>query len=318
MSEEVESIENRLHLGMVERLKLNNLPRWVHGIGLGGTLIVLLIFIGVFMAFKDVAVWDGWLAAGEFEKPVYNERIYADSVFRTRMNTWSNLVYVLFGFYAIALAINDWKQRRPLEQGYLTHVPIQSFLFGVAGIYLGLGSGFFHASLTRYGHQCDVGGMYATMICMAAIAIGSWIPRMEVPWIRRIFPTWPVIAVIVVYASIYFTYYKWDYSFGKVSMYLSLTLFLFAGVSIIQPGKYLQVRWFVAALASIILGAKIRDLDIEDRFTSPDSIFQGHALWHLISCLLYVFMFLYFRSEEREKTTHDSKQNDYQKAIHSN
>lgn len=307
MSEEVEPIEQRLHLGMAERLKLNNLPRWVHGIGLGGTLIVLLIFIGVFMAFKDVAVWNIWLAAGEFENPQYSERIYPNSVFRTRMNTWSNLVYVLFGFYAIALGINDWKQRRPLEHGYLAHVPIQSFLFGVAGVYLGLGSGFFHASLTRYGQQCDVGGMYATMICMAAIAIGSWMPRMEEPWTRRIFPTWPVIAVIVVYASIYFSYYKWDYSFGKVSIYLSGTLFLFAGASMIQPGKYLQIRWFIAAFVSIALGSKIRDLDIQGRFTSPDSIFQGHALWHLISCLLYVFMFLYFRSEEREKGTQGSK-----------
>ncbi len=301
MSEEIESIEKRLHLGVAERLKLNDLPRWVHGIGLGGTLIVLLIFIGVFMVFKDVAIWDGWLAASELENPIYNERIYPNSVFRTRMNTWSNLAFILFGFYAIALGINDWKQSRPLEQGYLAHVPFQSFLFGAAGIYLGLGSGFFHASLTRYGQQCDVGGMYANMICMAAIAIGSWMPRMEAPWTRRIFPTWPVIAVIVVYASIYFTYYKWDYSFGKVSMYLNGTLFLFVSASLIQPGKYLQVRWFVAALVSITLGSKIRDLDIEGSFSSPGSIFQGHALWHLVSCLFFVFMFLYFRSEERER-----------------
>ena len=301
MSEEVKPIDQRLSLGMAERLKLNNLPRWVHGIGLGATLIVLLIFIAVFIAFKDVALWNGWLAAGEFENPQYGERIYPDSIFRTRMNTWSNLIYVLFGFYAIALGINDWKQRKPLEKGYLAHVPVQSLLFGAAGIYLGFGSGFFHASLTRYGQQCDVGGMYATMICLAAIAIGSWMPRMEAPWTRRIFPTWPVIAVIVIYASIYFTYYKWEYSYREVSMYLSGTVFLFAGTSLIQPGKYLQVRWFIAALVSITLGSKIRDLDIEGSFSSPDAVFQGHALWHIVSCFFFVFMYLYFRSEEREK-----------------
>jgi hypothetical protein len=49
-----------------------------------------------------------------------------------------------------------------------------------------------------------------------------------------------------------------------------------------------------------MLGSKIRDLDIAGQFSSPDSIFQGHALWHLISCLFYVFLFAYFRSEERE------------------
>ena len=40
-NEAVDPIEQRLHLKMAERLKLNNLPRWVHGVGLGGTLAVL-------------------------------------------------------------------------------------------------------------------------------------------------------------------------------------------------------------------------------------------------------------------------------------
>ncbi|XOV94150.1 MAG: ceramidase domain-containing protein [Bacteroidota bacterium] len=302
MSEKIESNKEQLHLSIVERLKLNNLPRWVHGVGLGGTLLVLLISIILFMIFKDVAVWDQWIPADEFINPQYGEHIYPDSIFRTRMNTWSNLVYVLFGFYAIALAVHDWKAKRPLSQGYLTHAPIQSFLFGIAGIYLGLGSGLFHASLTRFGQQCDVGGMYATMICMAAIAIGSWIPYMEIPRSRRIIPTWPVIAIVVVFGSIYFSYYKWDYSFSRISAYLSGIIIVFAVVSLIQPGKYLQIRWFVAAVLSIILGSKIRDLDIQGRFTGPDAILQGHAVWHVVSCLFYVFMLLYFRSEKRLET----------------
>ena len=187
-----------------------------------------------------------------------------------------------------------------MERGYLTFAPVQTFLFGLAGIYLGLGSGFFHASLTRYGQQCDVGGMYATMICLAAYAIGSWLPKVQVPRTRRLFPSWPVLAVLVIYGSVYFTYYKWDYSFSEISGYLTGILVLFAGVSLIQPGKYLQFRWFVAALVAINLGSKIRDLDIAGQFSGPDAIFQGHALWHLVSCLFYVFLFVYFRSEERD------------------
>jgi hypothetical protein len=100
--------------------------------------------------------------------------------------------------------------------------------------------------------------------------------------------------------SIYFTYYKWDYSFSEISTYLSGTLSLFAVVSLIQPGKYLQLRWFVAGVLALGLGSKIRELDIAHEFTCPDSIFQGHALWHVLSCLMYVFLFLCFRSEERE------------------
>ena len=301
MSEEVNPIEQRLRLGVAARLNIDHLPRWVHITGLGGTLAVLAVFIILFLAFKDVAVWTDWPPADEFKNPAYGERIYPDSIFRTRMNTWSNLSFILFGFYAIALAINDWKKGLSLERGYLTHVPIQSFLFGVALIYSGLGSGFFHASLARCGQQCDVGAMYSMMLCIAAIPIGSWLPRVEVPGTRRTFASWPLIAVLVVCGSLYFTYYKWDYDFMDVSAYFGRVLLIFVGVSLFQPGKYLQIRWFVAAVASILLAAKIRELDMQDSFTSPDSIFQGHAIWHLISSLYYVFIFLYFRSEERER-----------------
>jgi hypothetical protein len=307
MSNPVQPIEERRRMGMAERLKLDQIPGWVHGIGLGGTAIVFGFFLIVFVGFKEVPVWAEWVPADEFISPEYGERIYPDSIFRTRMNTWSNLVYICFGFYAIALAIYDWKRNFPLERGYLPTTPAIGFLFGLAGIYLGLGSGFFHASLTRYGQQCDVGGMYAMMICMAAIAIGSWLPRIQVPRIARIYPSWPVIAVLVVYSSVYFSYYKWDYSFSTISNYLTGTLFLFAGVSLIQPGKYLQTRWFIAGVVSILLGSKVRDLDIADRFTGPDSIFQGHAVWHLLSCLLFVFVYLYFRSEERGSEAIETK-----------
>jgi hypothetical protein len=300
MPHSLEPIEKRLQLGMAERLKLDKLPRWVHGIGLGGTGLVLLLFIIVFAVFKDVPVWADWVPADEFINPDYAEQIYPDSIFRTRINTWSNLVYICFGFYAVGLAIYDWKRQLPLERGYLTFAPVQTFLFGLSGIYLGLGSGFFHASLTKYGQQFDVGGMYATMICMVAIAVGSWLPKMRVPRTVHVFPSWPVLAVITIFGSVYFSYYKWEYSFSQISTYLSGTLFLFAGVSLIQPRKYLQLRWFVAGVLAITLGSKIRDLDIADQFTGPDSFLQGHAVWHLVSCLLYVFLFLYFRSEERD------------------
>jgi hypothetical protein len=301
MPKSLEPIEKRLQLGVAERLKLDKLPRWVHGIGLGGTGLVLLFAIFVFAAFKNVSVWADWVPADEFINPEYAEHIYPDSVFRTRINTWSNLIYVCFGFYTIGLAIYDWKRKLPLERGYMTFAPVLTFLFGLSGIYLGLGSGFFHASLTKYGQQCDVGGMYATMICLVGIAVGSWLPRLQFPGTRRVFPSWPVLAIIIVFGSAFFSYYKWDYSFSQISTYLSGTIFLFAGVSLIQPGKYLQLRWFLAGVIAITLGSKIRDLDISDQFTGSDSIFQGHAVWHLVSCLLYVFLFLYFRSEERDE-----------------
>lgn len=299
MPHSLEPIEQRLRLRLWARLKLDQLPSWVHNLALGGTGIILLIAAGIFLALRDQAVWADWVPADEFLHPEYGERIYPDSVFRTRMNTWSNIVYVCFGFYAVALSIYDWKRKWSLERGYLMVAPVQTFLFGIAGIYLGLGSGFFHASLTRYGQQCDVGAMYATLICLAGLAIGSWLPMLRLPKTNQIFPTWPILSISVVLGSVYFSYFKWDYSFSEISGYLSRVLILFAGVSAITPGKHLQIRWFLAGVLALVLGSWIRDLDIADRFTGPDSIFQGHAIWHVLTCLMYVCWFFYFRSEER-------------------
>ncbi len=96
MSENTQSISQRLSLGTRARLKIDNVPNWVHGVGLGGTLTTLAIFIILFLIFKDVPVWTDWRPAAEFINPEYGERIYADSVLRTRMNTWSNISYILF------------------------------------------------------------------------------------------------------------------------------------------------------------------------------------------------------------------------------
>lgn len=296
MQHSSESIQERLRLKSTERLKLDRLPRWVHLFGLGGTGLVFVLLLAVYTRFHDVAVWADWVPAREFTHPKYGERIYPDSVFRTRMNTWSNLVYVCFGFYAMALAIHDWRRKLPLERGYLMIAPAQTFVFGLTGLYLGFGSGFFHASLTRYGQQCDVGAMYATLLCLASFALGSWWPRISASPGR---PTWPLWAGLVLAGSVYFTYYKSAYSFSEVSRYLFGVLFVFAGVNLVRPGKHLQIRWFLAALLALVLGANIRALDIADKFTGPDSWFQGHALWHVLSCLMYIFLFFYFRSEER-------------------
>lgn len=285
---------------LAHRLKFNDLPYWVHWIGLGGPVLVFLFFLILFLLYSNSPVWEAWQPAEEFLNPEYGETIYPQSIFRTRINTWSNLVYVCFGFYVIAMALHDWKMKFPLERGYLCFSPAQGFLLGLSGIYLGLGSGFFHASLTHLGQQLDVGAMYAVMISLAGLAIGSWLPFFQLGKTKKIWPTWPWISTLVVVGSVYFTYFKWDYSFTEISGYLTGILFLFAGVSVFQPRKYLQLGWFVAGVISILSGSKIRDLDIADQFTHPESLIQGHSVWHFLSCLLFVFLYLYFRSEERD------------------
>lgn len=225
-------------LGWSSALKLDGLPVWLHGLAWGGTLTLAGAMLVLPWCFQDMQVWEGLAPARELERPTYAERIQHDAIFRTPINTYSNLFFVLVGFYVLALGLDDHRRRRSLSEGYLAATPAQSFLFGCACIYVGLGSAHFHGSLTRLGQQLDVGGMYAVMIVFA-------VSRMLSSRVR------------------------------------------------------LQARWGLAALAAFVWGLHIRRLDIDGRFASPDSLFQGHSVWHLLAAVFLAGMYLYYRSEQR-------------------
>ena len=281
------------------RLKLEHLPCWVHILSIGGTLLIALLLLVVMLTYRDANIWNGWEPASEFKTPQYAERIYPKDVFRTRMNTWSNLAYIFFGFSAIAIAFHDYRNPVPIERGYVASTPFMTAAIGFSSIYLGFGSGLFHASLTRLGQQCDVGAMYAMMFCLSGIAIGSWIPCTKFPGRVQRLSTWPLIISCIFMLSLYFFIYKWDYSFSRVTQPIWLILVLFVAASFLQKRKHLQLRYCIAAIATLAAAAYIRMLDIEGRFSDPDAVCQGHSVWHLMSGLFFVLLYLYFRSEER-------------------
>jgi hypothetical protein len=98
-------------------LNIGQLLKWVHWTGLGGTLLVLIGPVLIFLKLKNQTVWAEWVQAEEFLQPEYGGRIYPESVFRTRINAGSNIFYVCFGFHAIGLTIYYWKRSWTLGRG---------------------------------------------------------------------------------------------------------------------------------------------------------------------------------------------------------
>ena len=56
------------------------------------------------------------------------------------------------------------------------------------------------------------------------------------------------------------------------------------------------------AAASCAAAATIWILDRSDVLCMPTSIFQGHALWHLLCALAIFLLYFYYRSEEFDIT----------------
>jgi hypothetical protein len=161
----------------------------------------ILVLALLFMHYREVNVWESMVAGRALLNPSYAERIYESSVFRTRANTWSNYGFVVVGAYALALAWLDSKREHDARAGYIVKNPIYGALFGTGCIYLGIGSGFFHASLTRWGQQLDVASMYAALTALIAMNLERYLPKVPGPAWR----THAIWVAGVLAASVYFT-----------------------------------------------------------------------------------------------------------------
>jgi hypothetical protein len=242
-------------------------------------------------------VWRGWRESAELRHPGYAERIDLDAVFRTQANTWSNLAYVLVGLYAFALGCPDRRRSPAVEAGYLIKTPAMSILFGLTCCYLGIGSGLFHASLTRAGQQLDVAAMYSPLVVIIALNLGRWVPRVRTHEGREGIPTWPVLAGLVLVTCFLLYHYKWSMRSSVVLPTLILIVGGFALLERFRSHCKLAYRWLVLATAALIAARICWKLDVAKKFSGPDTWLQGHVLWHLLTALSLASMYLFYRSE---------------------
>ena len=272
-------------------------PPWVHAFAWGGILVLVLLVIGVCRYYQGRDVWSGWAESVELRHPAYAERIHLDDVLRTRSDTWSNLAYVLVGFYALALGWHDRRRPAPANAGYVIHTPVMSILLGAGCCFLGFGSGLFHASLTRWGQQLDVAAMYSPLVVFIAINVGRWVPRLNAGGGRAGVPTWPILAGLALIVSFLLYEYKWSMRSSVVLPTLILIVAAFVVVDRFQRRRRLSVPLMIVSLAALVAARICWVMDVKGSFSGPDTWLQGHAVWHLLTALSLATIYLYYRTE---------------------
>ena len=286
-----------------------NLKRSIrlHAIPFGCLIVFIALLAWISESYQGQNIWKDWVPSHDLTNSNYSERIQSSDLFRTRSNTWSNLAYVLVGLYCFAYAWNDLQSSNNKGRNYLIDTPAMSFLFGTACIYLGIGSGLFHASLTRWGQQLDVGSMYAPLLACIAINIGRYVPflpnwRFDPKPVDSCIATWPLLIVGVITMSYLLYRYKWSMSATQVlPMHIAIVA-AFAIVDCIPLEQNVEYRkqrlgWFLLALLSLIVAVLCRQLDVAKQFSSPESWFQGHAIWHLLTSVSLGSLYLGYRCE---------------------
>ena len=189
--------------------------------------------------------WRDWGPATCLPDHCFCEAI-RDGLVAQPANTWSSLAFVAVAFALLA---------RRRDAAGLT-------LAG-AILVIGLGSMFFHASLTLAGQFVDVLGMYLLVNFLLLHGISTrW--RLPGPAFAGLYLLANAATATILYAA------------PQLRRYVFAALLLAAILAQARAGWRL-----VPALAVLGLGFAVWVLDLTRVACAPDSLLQGHAFWHL-------------------------------------
>lgn len=208
---------------------------------------------------------------------------------RQPANTLSNLGFVFAGL-AIAAHLGRARRRRtpPLRRNPMTETRLYPGIYACLVALLGPGSMALHASLRDWGGVLDIVSMNIYVSFLFMYGLLRW---------RRISAAQFVagyLALNVLLLAIKLTYGHGSEAFGVVA-----ALALWVELNIRRSGRMqADLRWLLAGAGSFLLAFAIWLPSRNGGFLcNPDSLLQGHAVWHLLSAAATLALYAYARSE---------------------
>jgi dihydroceramidase len=243
------------------------------------------------------APWTAWQPATCLPDACFCEAIGVGFI-RQPIGTWSNLAFVLAGL----LMLDDVWRPSSTRSSLLAQRRAYGLIYALAVIVIGLGSWFYHASLTFVGQWLDVMGMYLLGTFMVLYNIARLrslrsrtftvsyvlfnsalgLSLIVAPELRRYL--FGVLLVVTIALEVVIRY--WSRGFSRMHR---------SSADRLKPR--LRTGHFVAALLTYVLAQIIWTFDLNRIVCDPDSLLQGHAIWHVLTALSAGLLYLYYRSE---------------------
>jgi hypothetical protein len=153
---------------------------------------------------------------------------------------------------------------------------------------IGIGSAFFHASLTLIGQFFDVLGMYLLTSFMLSYAL-----KRLLGWSEKIMIGFYILTSLLL---------SWLLiEFPETRRYVFALVLLLAIASEVLYRRLrtprLCIRWWNVGFLLLAVGYVIWILDNTKVLCSPMSLLQGHAIWHILGASAVVLLYRYFASE---------------------
>lgn len=234
-----------------------------------------------------VAVRWGWLGADVGRGANFCEAARSGWV-RQPANTLSNLGFVVAG---LAIA---WRARLPQNLG--DTLPrfrgLTTELACLVAI-LGPASAAMHATQSALGGLLDLTSMYLVASFAAAYALTRWRRQDSASF-------WTTFVALVVACELIG---QWDQEIPVVNFAGNVAFAVLLLLAVVletllwrRGGTRTRLRYGAASLASMILAFTIWNLS-QHGWCDPDSLIQGHAVWHLLGAVSAYLLFRLYASE---------------------
>jgi hypothetical protein len=267
-----------------ERLVMLTPTLWIAaGVLLGAAAILF------FAASDD---WQNWRRATCMPHDCFCEEIRPGPIAQPA-NTMSSFSFVLVALAILAFARHDESSAiQNVSRAKISLTPANTVVYVFSLLLIGLGSAFFHASLSFVGQFFDLMGMYLliTFVILHNLARFQKLPVLG-------FAGW-YIAFNLLLAVGLIELPEWRRHFFGGLVLAAVPLELWPR----QRRRLKPKRIYLAlALVMFALAFLIWVLDLTRVICEPRSWLQGHAAWHVLGAGAAGLLFIYFRSEGLEK-----------------
>lgn len=259
----------------------------------------IIIAAGLFVLYKLNQYVDPWASWRQAVGNATNfcEMNRFDQLIVQPSNTWSNLGYIIVGLIFISIAKNDLKyEHRADVNNLLAKFPGFSYLIGFSALYLGIGSFMYHATLTFFFQKLDQTGMYFLLVAFLAYVLFKLFPQIKFRgkvYVSNKFFIWSAVIV-----QLLFFFFLWKLPINILFPTLTISFFVANFILIARVRNSVSILSLLKASGiTLLIAASIWILDITNKLCSPTSVFQGHALWHILNTTSIFLAYLYYRSE---------------------
>jgi len=262
----------------------------------------IVLILGVFMIFVGV----GW--PGEANECIDPTDDASDSCFcetfsrsdvtshasgvRQPVNTWSNLYAVLTSLLVALVIFRDRKSSAtPANLMKSKTAMPDTFIFAI--LFLGLGSMWFHASLTTWGGYLDGMSMYV----FTAFLVFYSIRRM---WDSALFFWIGYPATVILFTALHNTIPSVINIAIIVLAYIIVECIIWYRTKTFLQGRWQTILlWFLALLAMGLATLFWALSQTGAPLCDPNSGFQPHGLlWHPLAGVMAVLLYFYWRAAD--------------------